>query len=99
MPSIAGRVLRALFTNDNHNKDTETFQCPPSRAGSCGFDGGPTIITGWVEFQCPPSRAGSCGRRCRSPQDYDLEVSVPSIAGRVLRAETARVLYLICLRL
>ncbi len=39
------------------------FQCPPSRAGSCGnIIDGRDDITWAIGFQCPPSRAGSCGQ-------------------------------------
>ncbi len=76
-------VNNHIFATNNH-----MFQCPPSRAGSCGkFKPSATrrVLRDGV-FQCPPSRAGSCGS---GPTSLGVQifggVSVPSIAGRVLR--------------
>ncbi len=68
------------------------FQCPPSRAGSCGAGARPLGLHPSHQFQCPPSRAGSCGTN-PTPGDRVVaisEVSVPSIAGRVLRERCDR---------
>jgi hypothetical protein len=68
----------------------KAFQCPPSRAGSCGETSRRSSAT-WPMFQCPPSRAGSCGWsniHFEPSAEGRLGVSVPSIAGRVLRGRS-----------
>ncbi len=63
MPSIAGRVLRADLSDPATLGAIVLFQCPPSRAGSCGQV--KKLKGDTPEFQCPPSRAGSCGATSR----------------------------------
>ncbi len=88
VPSIAGRVLRGEYCSPETADILFKFQCPPSRAGSCGADVSPYFDNVIIEFQCPPSRAGSCGASSPVPVlRAQILVSVPSIAGRVLRVK------------
>ncbi len=86
VPSIAGRVLRVVRAFTGATRPGCMFQCPPSRAGSCGGAECCGNTTTGKEFQCPPSRAGSCGTlKPSARRGSGRVVSVPSIAGRVLR--------------